>query len=225
MQDDSVSPKMLIAWTQEASEYMEETGFSRFPTELQDELFSRGARRCSRCRMVQALWEFPRNRSGRKGIHHSCKACMRQACASSHQTHRDARLEYKRTFYTENRERLLEHSRDYHLRHPWVRALSEGYLKADRAGLPANRITEGELLAYWRSKGIDPRRCVYTGVELVPFLNRSLDHKTPLSEPDSPGHVLENLVPADNAVNTSKRNRGSVEYVITRTDYKETISA
>lgn len=208
------SEKQLSDWTLEASEYMEVSGRSKFPYEIQDELHSRGARRCNKCAEVKLVDEFTRASAVRNGLNRSCCQCTRELCNRSHETHRDSRLEYKRQYREENAELESARCRDYHLRHPWVRALGEGYLRADRAGLPAERIPEAQLLEFWASRGINPTECFYTGLELVPFVNRSLDHKVPLSESDSPGHVLENLVPADNRINGSKGSQAAVKYVI-----------
>ena len=88
-------------------------------------------------------------------------------------------------------------------------ALENGYYRALALELPAEKITRAELLEHWDDLGINPWECFHTGVPLVrePHRpnSRTIDHVQPLSDPNSVGHVLENLVPCSNAYNSYKR--------------------
>lgn len=83
-----------------------------------------------------------------------------------------------------------------------------------RRGLPAAGIAADELLQDWERRGIDPTVCVYTGQALQDGWH--LDHAVPLSHPNTPGHVVANLVPSNPTVNRAKRRRHWVDYLADR---------
>lgn len=95
-----------------------------------------------------------------------------------------------------------------------------GYHRADYYGRPAVFVPEQEIIAFWRSRGLDENRCAYSQVELTPepyqSNSRTIDHVQPLSAPDSAGHVLENLVPCSRDYNTYKRDGRAVEKYMSR---------
>lgn len=203
----------LSAWTAEANEYMTKTGRKVFPFEIQDELVTRGARRCPNCTEVKALTEFASNTANRNGLQSRCRPCQNECCAKSHAANRPNRLEYKRRYYVDNREQEIARTHQYHLDHPWGRALGDGYRRAVEAGTRADWITEAELLAYWESQGINPNECFYSGLPIVAGETRSLDHLVPISEGGA--HSLENLRPAHLSMNVSKGKNRAVEWVVT----------
>lgn len=89
-------------------------------------------------------------------------------------------------------------------------ALENGYYRAIYESLPAEKITRAELLEHWDDMGINPWECFHTRVPLVrePHRpnSRTIDHVQPLSDPNSAGHVLENLVPCSFSFNVDKRS-------------------
>ncbi|MUL85041.1 MULTISPECIES: hypothetical protein [unclassified Mycolicibacterium] len=94
--------------------------------------------------------------------------------------------------------------------------LRRGKNRASKAGLPAHAITKAELLADWQRRGIDPDRCVYTGELLQDDWN--IDHAVPLSHPNTPGHVVTNIVPCNPRANRSKGRRHWVDFLADRAE-------
>lgn len=98
--------------------------------------------------------------------------------------------------------------------------LERGYHRAKDLDLPAHKIARAELLAHWNKQGVDPWKCLYTGVELVRepghSNSRTVDHVQPLSDPGSAGHVLENLAPCSNAYNNYKRSKDALSAMLSR---------
>lgn len=90
-------------------------------------------------------------------------------------------------------------------------ALERGHRRAREAGLPAVKFTRADLLEYWDDLGINPWECFHTRVPLrrePGYPNsRTIDHVQPLSDPESAGHVVENIVPCSASFNTAKRDR------------------
>lgn len=110
-------------------------------------------------------------------------------------------------------------------RTPLAKALEAGYYRAVDKGLPAEWITEEELLAYWADHGVDPNICFYTGRKLGTGESAeyrfNLEHVKPLASEDSPGHVLENLVPACSGFNAYKSDeRPAVAVLKAREEFR-----
>jgi len=144
------------------------------------ELAEVNKRRCHTCNEIKLLdTSFSRDPSGVSGYQSRCKQCGYEA------------MNAKR--------------RD---QGPLKRALENGYYRAEVMGRPAEWITEEELLAYWADHGIDQNMCFYTGRKLgvgeSAEYRFNLEHVKPLAREDSPGHVLENLVPACSGFNSYK---------------------
>ncbi|WP_165765354.1 hypothetical protein [Corynebacterium hadale] len=99
-------------------------------------------------------------------------------------------------------------------------ALENGYYRAIYKSLPAEKITRAELLVYWDDMGINPWECFHTGVPLrrePGYSNsRTIDHVQPLSDPESAGHVLENVVPCSSAYNNYKHATNAVLAMLNR---------
>jgi hypothetical protein len=122
----------------------------------------------------------------------------------------------KKRWRDANPERSHQISKTYRDAHPLEERLRSGRLRAEKAGLPAIRITAAELLADWQRRGIDPTRCVYTG---EPLEERwSIDHAVPLSVAGTPGHVVTNLVPTNRGINSTKGRRRWLDYLADRAE-------
>lgn len=95
-----------------------------------------------------------------------------------------------------------------------------GYHRAGTYGRPAVFVPEQEIIEFWRSRGLDENRCAYTQVELTPepghSNSRTIDHVQPLSDPESAGHVLENILPCSRDYNRHKSNGNALEKWINR---------
>ena len=95
--------------------------------------------------------------------------------------------------------------------------LSGGRARARENDRPYEWFLSAELFDYWESRGIDPWVCVWTGEKLTPETVQ-WDHLIALSDPDSPGHVPSNLVPASASANSSKSNRFFVDFLADRAE-------
>lgn len=91
-------------------------------------------------------------------------------------------------------------------------SLRDGEKRAREAGLPAEHLTASEVLEYWSNHGIDPWECVATGKQLTQD-TRNIDHVRALSDADSPGHVLSNIVPVHAEYNRFKGTKPIPEAV------------
>ncbi|WP_328358573.1 hypothetical protein OG976_04745 [Mycobacterium sp. NBC_00419] len=100
--------------------------------------------------------------------------------------------------------------------HPLEERLRRGRLRAERAGVVAKHITADELIADWERRGIDPARCVYTWEPLQDGWH--IDHAVPLSQPNTPGHVVNNLVPCNQRANVAKWRRHWIDYLADRSE-------
>jgi 5-methylcytosine-specific restriction endonuclease McrA len=80
------------------------------------------------------------------------------------------------------------------------KANERGRYRARGKGVPAEVFTVDDLIGYWEGFDIEPGLCGYCFV--LPYTH--LDHVVPLSDPASPGHVVENLLPACSGCNRGK---------------------
>lgn len=70
-------------------------------------------------------------------------------------------------------------------------------------------LKRADLIAHWRSRGIDPGRCFYTGWPTGGVFE--VDYLTPLSRGGS--HEMDNLVPCLAAVQQLKGHLTAVEFL------------
>lgn len=220
----TLTDDQLNGLTAEAEAFMAATGRKNFPSARQVELLSMGALRCSQCHQVKLTSDFNKNRRARTGYRGQCRECNRSNCQSYFSENRERLLEYKVEYHKQNRDRILEYNREYRQENPWAQRLREGYHRAVQAGVPAEWVTQDQLLTYWSAKGINPDTCVYTGASLEFGVNASIDHAVPLNHPETSGHVVSNLVPADLSINSHKGNRPVIHFLADRAeaDKKET---
>lgn len=172
-------------WSALIREWFTATQACRIHPEIRDELAGLGCRWCPGCRWVLPAEEF--NSESR------CANCQ----LFDHQQWR--RREGSSALASGRKSSAL-----YRVKHPWTDRLARGYKRALRAGLPAVKISEQELLDHWARIGVDPNRSAYSGVSLTAE-NRSLDHLIPLCDSESPGHVLGNLWPCTQVENTHRK--------------------
>lgn len=156
-----------------------------------------GSKRCPRCDETKNFTQFSCNRSNKDGLDSQCKSCSSEA---------GKRYRARDGYAQRHNQKMTA----YRLAHPWSHRLYKGYQRARDKGLPAEKITRDQLLQYWESIGIDPWVSAYSGQE-IPQDQYSIDHVEPLSNPESKGHVLNNLVPCLLGENSSKRNRHFID--------------
>ena len=163
-------------------------GRKLFPPSKSDELAELGVKRCPKCTTVKSTTEFCKVSSRRDGLDNKCKACNRANVAS----YKEVNPEYDHNRY-----------RDPESNHRLNKQLHNGYRRAIEAGNTAVRITPEELLAHWKSVGIDPLVCYLTG-EPLDHLSRSIDHIDAISNGGE--HNVTNLAPSTAEANFKKNN-------------------
>jgi len=168
--------------------------------------------RCGSCRQPKPEADFHKSNRNRSGLQSRCKDCQ---CAARRQCYNPVKAsEYDRGYRERNTAEVKRRKADDYSRNIIREKLRRGKNRAIKAGLPADDISEVALLADWKRRGIDPTRCVYTGEPLEDGWH--LDHAVPLSHPNTPGHVVTNLVPSNPAVNRGKRRRHWVDFLADR---------
>lgn len=164
------------------------------PKKLKAPCYPVARKRCPGCEKHKAWSEFSMNSCYWSGLESQCRACRNVYYEANKQAYFDRTNEYRR------------------YRNPWAARLSQGYARAVKAGVHAEKVTTKQLLEYWASQGIDENKSVYSGAELGPGL-WSLDHLVPLSDPNGPGHTVTNLVPCLVHENSRKSNQHFVVYL------------
>lgn len=178
----------LERWTDETHELMEQTGVTKTPRAQVRLLRERGAKRCPGCSTVLRLEEFAAKKSNSDGLQPRCRACSGTDF---------------RKFYNRDPQAQVQRVNKYRESNPLTVRISNGRIRAKEFGVPWEDFNKDDLLAYWSSVGIDPWVSVYSGVPLTPE-NFSIDHVRPLSQPGTPGHRKEMLVPCSQAENRRK---------------------
>lgn len=155
------------------------------------ELAKRDLKQCGTCKYLKNRDSFSRRSDSPDGLHTSCRTCTSASARSS----RRARAEAD----------------------PFDLRLRNGYRRATEAGVSAECFSSAEVFDYWESHQIDPWECVWTGERLTPETVQ-WDHLIPLSHPESPGHVVYNLVPASASANSAKGRKHFVEFLADRAE-------
>lgn len=182
--------------------------------EQRTERLTVGTLKCCQCREVKAENEFHMSNHTRSGRQSHCIECGRAARRKAYRANPAKDNARSRAYQAKTRPARREASRQYRADNPILERLRRGKNRALQLGIPADAITPAELLADWERRGIDRTRCAYTGEPLQERWH--MDHMVPLRYPDSPGHVIDNLVPCNPGVNRSKNSRHFVEYLADR---------
>lgn len=236
------TPEQLQAWTDEANEFMESTGRKRFPAARAAELRELGAKRCTRCTVVRELSDYSSDTTRRDGLFPWCKPCksaddrqyrkehaeekaardrayyaknreeIRERNGEYRERNRDTIRERQSEYREQNREELRERQREARRRDPLAHRIHAGRVRAKEYGVPNEGFSADDLRAYWSSIGLDEDRSAFSGVLLTPG-TVSLDHVIPLSAPNSPGHVVSNIVPCLIGENRSKNDKHWIRLV------------
>ncbi|WP_167097130.1 HNH endonuclease [Mycobacterium sp. DL592] len=122
--------------------------------------------------------------------------------------------DYNREYRRVNSDAVRQRKADDYRNNVIREKLRRGKNRAIKAGIPADDITVAELLSDWERRVIDPTRCVYTGEQLQDGWH--IDHAVPLSHPNTPGHVVANLVPCNPKVNVAKWRRHWIDFLADR---------
>lgn len=105
----------------------------------------------------------------------------------------------QRKHYAKNRDQILLDCRQYVLKNPWIGRAAKQRYSARKRGLP-DTLTKDQCkraVEYFENK------CVYCGKELSVV---TLDHYIPVSDPDCPGTIASNMLPACFTCNASKQD-------------------
>jgi hypothetical protein len=186
--------------------------------ERREALFARGLKECSSpdCVVPYPLeWFAPNNRSYR-GLSSRCIPCRNEATLEYQKRHPAKLAARVRTWQRENPERSHGIAKRYRDSKPWQGRLRGGKTRAAALGLPADDITLEELLADFARRGVDPTVDAFTGEPLVDGWH--IDHLVPLSHPQSPGHVVWNLLPVNAGTNQLKWQRSWFDFLADRAE-------
>lgn len=174
------------------------SGITKAEREARKALFTEGLKRCLKCLEVLPIDRFHSNTRGWMGLHSQCRGCKNAAAA-----------DYQRR----NPEAAARRMRHWVAANPIRARLIWGAAKARTAGAPVEEIAVDHLLADWEHRGINPDRCVYCGGEF-----EELEHIVPLSQPNTPGHVMSNVAPACARCNQSKGPKHWLDYLADRAE-------
>ena len=191
--------------------------------EQREELLAQGLKKCTKCTQDLPLERFRVRADGYAGRRSSCIECQLAAEAAYRESHRDEDRQSSSRWREQNPEYARDRSAWYRTNEPLRKRLHHGAVRARKAGVRTDRITPDELLADWERRGIDASRDAYTGQPLETGWH--LDHAVPLSTPDTPGHVVTNLVPCNKSINTSKSNKHWVSYLADRAEKEQEVAA
>lgn len=182
------------------------------------ELHRHGLKQCSACAETLPIDQFRPNARGSMGLRSRCVECDTAAKAAYQKRTPTYQAARQKRWRDANRDQSHAIAKTYRDTHQLEERLRSGRYRAEQTRLPASDITADELLADWQRRGIDPTRCVYTGEQLQDGWH--IDHAVPLSHPNTPGHVVTNLVPCNPGVNFSKRSRHWLDYLADRAEAK-----
>jgi 5-methylcytosine-specific restriction endonuclease McrA len=159
-------------------------------------------------------WFGPNPRAYR-GLHGKCIPCRSYERLEDQRRNPEKHNAKVRNWLRDNRDRAHEIARKHRSGvDEYTRRLPGGKARAVKLGLPAETITVEELFVDFARRGIDPARDAYTGEPLEDGWH--LDHIHPLSNPASPGHVVWNLVPVNQATNNKKWTKTLVDFLADR---------
>lgn len=180
-------------------EYFKDPRHKKLSKALREELDLEGLKYCYGCKEVKPLADY--NRQG-DNYRSQCRECQHGYHFANHQRE----LARMRKYKADNAEAIAAQCKLYRERNPLPGRIRDGYRRAEKLGAPVEDFKAKDVYEYWGSAGIDPWCSVYSGTPLTPE-NYSLDHVIPLSAPDTPGHILTNLVPCTQLENKKKFNR------------------
>ncbi|MGV0362445.1 hypothetical protein ACUY2X_10210 [Corynebacterium minutissimum] len=164
------------------------------PKKLKAPRYPVSVKRCPGCEKHKVWSEFSMNSGCWSGLESRCRVC-------------------RNAYYEQHKAEYFDRTNEYRrFKNPWAARLSQGYARAVKAGVHAEKVTTKQLLEHWKSVGISPNHSVYSGAELGPG-RWSLDHVIPLSDPNGPGHVVSNLLPCLVHENSRKSNQHFVVYL------------
>ena len=136
---------------------------------------------------------------------------IRATSAAYYQANKDRYRERSRAWVEANPERKREHSARALAKRlewdSWYQRLADGHKRAKAAGLCAATFDTWMLRDYWNACGIEHDRDFYTHEPLGEKWD--IEHIIPLSDPNSPGHIISNCVPVNRSTNLAK-GRGPV---------------
>ena len=114
-----------------------------------------------------------------------------------------------RQYYQENKAKISAKQAAYYRANREVYYRQAALRRIRRNGVETDGHTASELHTYWKSQGIDPKRCTYCDAWHTKWANNWKtsvgDHVVPISKGGS--DCVENLVPCCRSCNSSKRNR------------------
>lgn len=178
----------LAQVTQTINGIMQERGAKTLPRDLAAQLRADNLKRCPGCATVKPFEEFAAKKSNSDGLQPRCRACSGT---------------YHREYYNRDPQAQVKRVNTYRETNPITVRISNGKIRAREFGVPYEEFTYRDLLDYWESVGIDPWVSAYSGTPLTAD-NYGIDHVVPLSDPNSPGHRKELLVPCTQDENRRK---------------------
>ena len=135
------------------------------------------------------------------------------------QGHREEQKAYSITYHKNHQDQTQAYQVAYHKAHPEKKRLYAANRRARKRSLP-NTFTQGQrifMLQYWHYV------CAYCGNQEGFLWTLADDHFIPLSSPDCPGTIVENMLPACHSIqqggdgcNTRKQDKNPSLWLIER---------
>ncbi len=186
--------------------------------ERREVLFARGLKECSspECVVPYPLEWFGPNPRAYRGLHGKCIPCRRDERLEDQRRNPEKANAKAKRWRERHPERAAAIAKKHRDSHVYEEKLRSGRKRAADLGLPAADIAVDELLTDLVRRGVDPDRDAFTGEVLQS--DWELDHLVPLSHPQSPGHVVWNLLPVNRSTNQAKWKRTWLDYLADRAE-------
>lgn len=188
-----------------------------------------GYKRCTTCGQVfpGTTEYFHKHKTGHNGLTAECKSCHYKRSRKWVELHTEECKIYHKKYYTEHRSRhneliMLKYyenptpfklSRKRYLNSPRGKATSKLHNQKrimKEHSLPTDFTTDDWLscLDYWNGQ------CAYCGCQQGFWNPITAEHFIPISNPNCPGTVRRNIIPACSSCNSSKLNRDADQWAI-----------
>lgn len=200
MQKYTEIENIQIARLEEARIYLTPTEIRTYldsPDELElqvGEVIPPGYKKCGKCGKYKKLYLFNRNKAVKTNCSGNCKDCQRSTSKEHYATHkntgkhkenyqknREKRLEYGRTYYKENKDKITKQQKQYHQSSKGRKVMKEAhakrkYMLAKNAGIPYTL----DLLIDRDKQGGEHPICILCGKPILQKRDIHIEHLIPV---------------------------------------------